>query len=172
MSKRKCKFRDEYSNERTFIKQGRNCFEATCGLCQCNFSIEHGGKNDITRHIDSAKHKKSISSTSKDDKITNFLIKKNTDEENKIIAAEVAMAFHTVCHHQSFTSNDCTNVLLPIIFPDSKIASKFSSARTKCSAIIKNILAPHTIAEVVKDINNSSFYGISTDTSNLRKFFP
>ena len=174
MSKRKCKFRDEYSSEWTFIKQGRNCYEANCRLCHCNFTIEHGGKNDIKRHIETTKHKQNVSSTSKDAKITNFLIKKNTDEETKIIAAEVAMAFHTVCHHQSFSSNDCTNVLLPTVFPDSKIASKFSSARTKCSAIIKNVLAPHIIAEVVKDINNSSFYSISTDASNhnAEKIFP
>ncbi|CAI9716786.1 Hypothetical predicted protein [Octopus vulgaris] len=122
MPKRKCKFRDEYSSEWTFIKQSRSYFEANCGVCNCTLSIEHGGKSDVRQHLERAKHKSSTASTLKETGKINFLIKKNTDEESKIIAAEVTMAFHIVHHHQSFSSNDCTNGLLPTVFPDSKIA--------------------------------------------------
>ena len=30
---------------------------AFCTVCGCDFSVAHGGKNDVRRHIDSAKHK-------------------------------------------------------------------------------------------------------------------
>uniref|UniRef100_A0A0L8G7P6 Uncharacterized protein n=1 Tax=Octopus bimaculoides TaxID=37653 RepID=A0A0L8G7P6_OCTBM len=111
MPKHKCKFHDGYSNKWTFIKQGRSCFEANYGVCNCTFSIEHGWKSDIKQHIETVKHKSSVAFTSKEaGKITNFLIKKNADEESKIIATEVTMAFHIARHHQSFNSNDyeCT----------------------------------------------------------------
>ena len=28
-----------------------------CTVCGCDFSVAHGGKDDVRRHIDSAKHK-------------------------------------------------------------------------------------------------------------------
>lgn len=111
------------------------------------FSMENW-KPDINQHRLTANHKRCIisSTTSKgSDKIMNFLIKRNSDEEDKIITAEIVMASHPVYHYQSFSSNDCLNILLPKVFLDSKIASKFSSARMKSTAIIKNVIAPFTV---------------------------
>lgn len=88
----------------------------------------------------------------------NFLIKRNSAEEDKIIMAEIVMASHPVYHYQSFSSNVCLNILLPKVFLDSKIASKFSSARMKSTAIIKNVIAPFTITEIIRDLNASPFF--------------
>jgi len=54
------------------------------------------------------------------------------------------------------------------MFCDSEIASKISSARTKSEAIVNNALAPHSLKEVLKIINdnNISFIGVCTDGSN------
>ena len=174
--KRKCVFHSEYSEEFKFIKPGKHCHEAFCGLCNSSFTISSGGKSAIIRHIENKTHIKNASSlpSSSIGQITNYTIKKDTLEEDKIIAAEDTLAFHKVFHHHSFSSNDCVSTLAPTIFPDSKIASKISNARTKCTAIVKNVLAPHTVSEAVKDINESSFYGVSTDASNHKaeKIFP
>lgn len=81
--------------------------------------------------------------------------------------AEIVMASHPVYHYQSFSSNDYLNILLPKVFLDSKIASKFSSARMKSIAIIKNVIAPFTVTEIIRDLNASPFfYNIAVIASN------
>lgn len=79
-----------------------------------------------------------------------------------------------VKHHQSFNSSDCVNKLIPKLFSDSKIAVKYSSARTKTTKLISKVLAPHTQDLIFNDISNCSFYSISTDASNHKaeKIFP
>ena len=49
--KRKCVFHSEYSEEFKFIKPGKNCYEAFCGLCNSSFTIGSGRKSDGIRHI-------------------------------------------------------------------------------------------------------------------------
>ena len=85
--------------------------------------------------------------------------------------------YKTVKHHQTFSSLDCTTKLNSIIFPDSKIASKHSTAKTKTAALIKNLLAPHSVQIIKQEIQKIPFYGISTNSSNLHvlmymKMFP
>ena len=58
----------------------------------------------------------------------------------KAAAAEGMWAYHTVKHQQSFYSNDCMSQLFKAIFPDSDVAKKFASARTKIASIITGIL--------------------------------
>ena len=87
------------------------------------------------------------------------MIKRKLDEEHKIITAEVVTVSHIVYCHQSFSSNDSLNVLLPAGFSNSKTGSKMSNARTKPTAIIKNVITLFTIAVIIKALNASSFYG-------------
>ncbi|CAG4930800.1 unnamed protein product [Parnassius apollo] len=91
-----------------------------------------------------------------------------------ICAAELTTAYKVVKHHQSFSSLDCTTKLNAVMYPDSSIAAKQSTARTKATAIIKYILAPHSIAQIKTEVEKVPFYGISTDSSNHKaeKLFP
>lgn len=67
---------------------------------------------------------------------------------------------------------DCTTPLYSKLFPFSKIACKISTARTKGTTIVKNILAPHTID--ISDLENTIFFSLATDASNHKseKIFP
>ena len=65
-----------------------------------------------------------------------------TTTDNKAAAAEGTWAYHTVKHNQSFNSNDCTSQLFKEIFPDSDVAKKFTSARTKITGINTGVFAP------------------------------
>ncbi|XP_026821678.1 uncharacterized protein LOC113560102 [Rhopalosiphum maidis] len=101
------------------------------------------GKADLIQHLSSSKHSKNIQSTSGSKSVNTFFVTQNTKIEEKILAVEATLAFHTV-------------------------ASKISSARTKTEAIVNNVLAPHSLKEVLKIINdnNISFIGVCTDGSN------
>ncbi|KAK5648366.1 hypothetical protein RI129_003258 [Pyrocoelia pectoralis] len=174
MPKRKCHFSDDYTKEWSFVKKGRDEHEAFCSICGVYISVSHGGKSSIKDHIQSRNHKSrlSVASTSKD--ILSFMVKQNSMEDTLISAAELTTAYKVVKHHQSFSSLDCTTKLNAVMYPDSNIALKQSTARTKATAIIKHILAPHSIAQIKSEIQTCPFYGISTDSSNHKaeKMFP
>ena len=91
------------------------------------------------------KHKKAIRGRSSSSKVTDFFSKPGSKSDNLVAAAEATMAFHTVKHHLSYKSKDCTATLLSNIFPDSELAKIYSCARTKTEAIVNNVLAPYTI---------------------------
>ncbi|CAM2113191.1 unnamed protein product [Caretta caretta] len=71
---------------------------------------------------------------------------------------------------------DCTSVLLKKTLPDSEVARKFSSARTKTEAIVISVLAPHSVDVVLKTFeeNDIAYCGVATDGSNHGsvKIFP
>jgi len=95
-------------------------------------------------------------------------------ESLKARAAEAALPFHTVTHHQSYKSMDCTAGLMRKLFADSQTATSITCARTKTEAIINNIIGPHMAAELVKSLNDINCIGIATDASNhgAEKLFP
>ena len=58
-------------------------------------------------------------------------------KEIELAKIEGLWAFHTVRHNQSFSSMECTSKLIQQNFEP-----KFSCAKTKCQAIVKNVIAP------------------------------
>ncbi|KAF0685300.1 protein FAM200B-like, partial [Aphis craccivora] len=174
MPKRKCHFSDNYTKEWSFIKRGRNEYEAHCTICTIFISVSHSGKTSIHDHNKSNTHKSNISIASSSQDISTFMVKENTPEDILVCAAELTTAYKVVNHHQSFNSLDCNTKLNSKLYPDSKIAAKQSTARTKATAIIKNILAPHSLQTIKEEIEQVPFYGVLTDASNhnAEKLFP
>ena len=80
-------------------------------------------------------------------------------------AAEAAWSFHTVKHHNSYRSMDCTSALLKKTLPDSDTAKKFSCARTKTKAIVDGVLAPHSVEVAHEALKDIPYCGVSTDGS-------
>ena len=103
-------------------------------------------------HIKTTKHKQAIRGETSSSKVTDYFCKPGTKSEDEVAAAEATMAFHTVKHHYSYKSNDCTSTLMAKIFPDSSTAKKFSCARIKIEAIVNNVLAPASVQCVLNDI--------------------
>ena len=76
-------------------------------------------------------------------------------------------------HQQSFLSNHCTSRLFKTLFPDSDIAKKFASARTKTKSIITKVLGPYAQKILLSELGTQPFT-ISVDASihNQLKLFP
>ena len=155
MPKRKSVFSDELRKKYPCFKKGRSDFEAECITCGYGtfISVANKGSISLEDHIKTTKHK-----------------------QGEVAGAEATMAFHTVKHHYSYKSNDCTSTLMAKIFPDSSTAKKFSCARTKIEAIVNNVLAPASVQCVLNDIEKHEimYLGVSTDLSNHKstKLFP
>lgn len=101
-------------------------------------------------------------------------MKEDTSQVKLIRAGEATIAFHTVRHHQTYRSTDCTTELNKVIYKDSTIAKMTSCARTKTEAIVNGVLAPESIKSMKEDLTNISYLGVQTDASNhgSTKLFP
>ena len=134
------------------------------------FLQEAIGKTAICIHNAFQKHKKC------DQMIDSIHSKKNfftspsqpTNSDYKAAAAEGNRVYHTVKHQQSFLSNDCTSQLFKTIFPDSGVAKKFTSARTKTASIITGVLSPYAQKKFLFDLGTQPF-SISVDASNYNE---
>ena len=139
MSKRKNSFRDDFEKEFKNIKRSlKGMHFAHCNVCDCEVKLEAIGKTAISLHDATQKHKKCARMIDSNQSVKNFFARPSqpTTTDYKAAAAESAWAYHTVKHHQSFHSNSCMSQLFKAIFPDSDVAKKFASARTKVTSIV------------------------------------
>ena len=169
MTKRKCKFTNELKAKYPCFRKGRNEWEAECPICKPGtfISVSYKGVADLKSHLSSDKHCKAVRGASSSTKVTNYFVTTGCKTEDEVCAAEGTYAFHTVKHHNSFLSMDCTSSLLKKMFPDSDSIKKFSCVRRKTEAIITSVLAPYSIEATLKnfDENDVAYCAIATDGS-------
>ena len=113
-------------------------------------SVVHKSNSDLNTHLQLEKHHKAVRGPVASTKTTNYFVTAESKCEDEITTAEGNFAFHAVRHHHSFLSMDCTSVLLKMIFPDSNVAKKFSSGRTKTEKVVTSVLAQCSIDAVLK----------------------
>jgi hypothetical protein len=173
--KRLCNFNDKWLNDQSLKDWLKKLdeFTVSCNYCKSNFTIKYEGIAAINRHKSSESHKKNTSHVKSSQCVSDFLRNKDSDEYEKVIIAEVCMAYHGIIHHHSYRSTECNVKLAQLIFPDSKISKKLHCGRTKLEAIALNVLSPHSIEIHLNKLENKSF-SISTDASNKGniKLFP
>ena len=178
MPERKCKFSSELKEKFPCFRSGRDDFEAECLVCRAGtyVSVANKGAADLQSHVETEKHKKAVRGETSSAKLTNFFVKPGSKVEDSVTAAEGTFAFHTVKHHFSYKSMDCTSALFKKTFPDCDVVRKFSSARTKTEAIVNSVLAPYSVESVLKTFeeHDIAYCGVSTDGSNHGsiKIFP
>ncbi|KAK1902453.1 THAP domain containing protein 7 [Dissostichus eleginoides] len=85
--------------------------------------------------------------------------------ETQTRRAEVKVAMTMLQHNIPLAFSDHLSPLFKECFPDSKIAQKYSSARTKTTAIINKCVAPYLMDELVKNLCDQPF-SLATDGSN------
>ena len=111
MPKCKCKFTDELKKKHPCFRLGREASEAECMTCRAGtyVSVANKGGSDLEAHVHSAKHKNAARGESSSSKVTDFFVSKTN---TSVTAAEGTLAFHTIKHHNSYRSMDCTSGLL------------------------------------------------------------
>ncbi|CAK1582754.1 unnamed protein product [Parnassius mnemosyne] len=122
--------------------------------------------SDIQRHYESANHKKQAKPflDNKQTLITSVVQK---PVEKTCLEAEGALAMY-VAEHSSIQAIDHLTELCKNKFSDSKATSEIKMHRTKCTAVIQEVLAPHFKKNLRTDISNNSYSLIideSTDVS-------
>lgn len=163
MPKRNCKFTDVLKNDYPFLKEViGNVDKVKCEKCLSEFSISHGGRSDIKNHLKCAKHRASLIAAENSSKISSYFFNNNAKDCELLTAAkEATFAFHVAIHNLSFRSADCSSKLISKLFENN-----FRLARTKCEAVIVNVIEPMIFQQLCKDLHNANFVTISTDCSN------
>lgn len=172
--RRKNQFKDEYVNN-TGIKRSKlnDNTRFHCELCNLDLSLANSGKTDVDDHVRSVKHQRNLEATVSSTMITAYMPSLNTPTtiDDKAAAAEGTWAYHSAIHARSFLSNDCDSGLFKTLFPDSKIAQKYGSARTKTAAIITGVQNHPFIKLVLFRCSGSDVRLSSTFTAWLSTVF-
>lgn len=159
--KRKCSFNSDLQKQYPFLKKRElNPHVAFCTQCSSEINISHGGVTDIKLHLKTKKHLAGVNAVAMSSSMSKF-VTKNDSEQNEIVAKEAVLAYHTIKHNHSFRSLDCTSKLISTLFEQ-----KFSSARTKSEAMIKNVLAPNIQKELMQELSETSCFTLMVDSSN------
>lgn len=132
-TKPSCKYRDQWDSEFTFLKRSRvGDSHAFCRICNC----------DASQHEKSAKHKRGLEAQKHAQAMSAF-VTRNATEADQVTSAEVKMAMLCAKNNIPFSFHDDFNKCVADMFPDSAIARKYSTGKTKATQLIKGKLASH-----------------------------
>ena len=133
-----------------------------CSFCSTTFSITNSDRAQVKSHKTTCRHKSSVSARAGSSSMNTFFKRKEpTNTEYEFAAQEGSFAYHTIHHNHSFRSMDCTGSMICNFYQQ-----KFTCARTKCEAIVKNIFAPWALELVSQDLIKTEATALSIDTSN------
>ncbi|KAJ4939407.1 hypothetical protein JOQ06_028856 [Pogonophryne albipinna] len=149
-------------------KKRKNAGAASYGSKHA-LECRHQGRADVIRHINRESYLKKQKMVESSSKMNMFIQGPQSTEmgqlETQTRRAEVKVAMTMVQHNIPLAFSDHLSPLFKECFPDSKIAQKYSSARTKTTAIINKCVAPYFMDELVKNLCDHPF-SLATDGSN------
>ena len=117
------------------------------------------------KHVSTKHHKEMARASSSSASVTNFFQPKRSQYA---IEAEARWALFVAEHNLAFLTSEHSTKLFPIMFPDSQIAKKYSCSTTKCTAIVKEALAPYFTKKLRQALIDHPF-SIMIDESNDKR---
>ena len=172
LKKRRCvggsgKFKTNWNLPPHIVRSRRGIKFAKCTLCRSDFSVSHGGFNDITRHVNGIVHIEKLREAQSSPSATTFFEGSPPSISTQVMSAELALAQFIALHNLPFQAADHLSALLPVMFPDSKVAKGFACRHTKTKALICNALDPY-MKDPIITLLQSSPINLLCDESNER----
>ena len=149
------KLKDSWCDKFNFIrKSSKGDTFALCRVCRIDINVGHGGENDINRHIATSKHKECINPLEKQTKITDWRASSAaSDLDQKVTKTDLLFAEFLVEHNLPLATADHAGKLFKSMFPDSKVAMKYQSGRTKTSHMLTGSVAKHLTDELKEELS-------------------
>ena len=142
-----------------------NSSKAFCKLCKIELNTH---KNDLKKHAATNKHAQKLKEIATLSHVTVVQLEKafkpKIFELQKV--AEIRAAVF-VAKHTALMSADHLMLLMSSIFPDSKIAAHLSMHRTKCTGLIKNLICPCLLQELLNDVGESFYIPIIDESTDI-----
>ncbi|GFS59064.1 uncharacterized protein TNCV_69591 [Trichonephila clavipes] len=143
----------------------------------CHYNVDwespYDGLKAVTHDAEAKKHKKCESAAAVSHRMKSFFTPKGSAQSEKVGIAELTEAYHSIKHHISYVAQDCSLKVLKQVINDSDIVKQMTGGRTKCTALVNQVLFPYSMELVQEDLKNVPF-SVATDASNKGngKFFP
>ncbi|KAM4581644.1 uncharacterized protein V3H82_005782 [Fundulus diaphanus] len=167
------KFNPKWEEQWPCITAGSTPFHFWCTVCRRELECRHSGRADVVRHFKRDYHIKKLQFYEKlfgSSLKLKMAVMPQMEEMDKLEAqtrrAEVKVAVTLVQHDIPLAFSDHLSPLFKHCFPDSKIASKYSSARTKTTAIINKCVAPYLMNEMARNLTKQPF-SLAIEGSNI-----
>ena len=146
--KRLCKFNKEWTKTWSFIlgsRKGEN--SAFCEKCRCDISIGHGGLHDIKKHVASEKHRLTSSSIASTSSVLSCFASSHLTAQldQQVANAETLFTGFLIEHNLPLSAADHASKLFKQMFPDSKVAKKYSAGRAKTSYFLNGAIPAGTL---------------------------
>ncbi|GFS50861.1 dimer_Tnp_hAT domain-containing protein [Trichonephila clavipes] len=104
-------------------------------------------------------------------RMKSFFTPKGSAQSEKVGIAELTEIYHSIKHHISYVAQDCSLKVLKQVVNDSDIVKqKMTGGRTKCTALVNQVLFPYSMELVQEDLKNDVPFSIATDASNKDSF--
>ena len=131
---------------------------ALCETCNVDINESHGGISDVKKHLATTKHQQLVKAAGNSADLRKFM--PQSPIEDGVTRSEVLFANFIAEHNLTFSTANHFSHLTHVMFPDSKIARAFRSARTKTTCIIKHALNPHFFYPVYQALPEWSFFDL------------
>ena len=172
-AKYKVAFKSEWKALHPIQEVRNDIYKFHCIPCGKNLNCHHQGLKDVEDHCKTETHLKNYSSWKKQPRLS-FHKSSDCNFENKVLNAEVMVTNFIIQHNLPIATADHLGPLFKSIFPDSKIASSYSCAKTKTFAILNEGFAPDCHSYIVEHCKTHA-YSVGHDGSNdtgLQKMNP
>ncbi|GFX56333.1 uncharacterized protein TNCV_2242651 [Trichonephila clavipes] len=99
-------------------------------------------------------------------RMKSFFTPKGSTQSEKVGIAELTEVYHSIKHHISYVAHDCSLKVLKQVINDSDIVKQMTGGRTKCTALVNQVLFPYSMELVQEDLKNDVPFSVANDASN------
>ncbi|XP_043923159.1 uncharacterized protein LOC122798364 isoform X2 [Protopterus annectens] len=123
---------------------------AFCKVCKSNFTITHGGRNDLQRHMDRDKHKMNSKHAASERKEIGVVTTQAQQTSWALIMAKSEVAFVSLLaeHNLPFTLGDQLLKYIKKYCTDLEVVMKISCGATKAICIAQDVSGPECEEDV------------------------
>ncbi|CAH2088617.1 unnamed protein product [Euphydryas editha] len=132
--------------------------KALCTYCKREFSAK---MSDIKRHHETIFHQKKLKPS-----LDTSQQKINLQRVNQTCEAEASLSLF-IAEHYATSAADHLGSLCANAFQGTEAAKNLKLHRTKCTAVIQMVLAPHFKTELIKDIGDEPYSLLLDESTDI-----
>lgn len=151
-----------------WLQPGEDKFHCKCKACNANLKA---GLTELERHSGTDKHKKNMMKIKGSQSVANMFQNQSSEHalNKNVKRAEIALAALFAEHNISIQTADHMITVLKKYITDSKIVQNLKMDRTKCTALIKNVLAKTETEETCENLKNTVFSVMVDESTDISK---
>ena len=144
-------------------------------MCGGDFSVAHGGENDINRHKNTSKHKRYVDTVPTTTKLADFDASSATANlDQKVVNVDLLFSGFLAENNLPLITADHTAKLFWKIFPDSIIVNKYRCGLTNTTQMLTEAVAKQITSDLKEELLLTGCYRSTTDgrSDEVDKFLP